>query len=277
MATCISRRAHADRYTFRLINEKGQIGKHIWTEYRCPNVVSVEGTVCAGCLVKVPKFKYQAQQRCDHGQVGGPYPADSKLYGSPYFEREIKAGWLVAGPDEIRAKDAVLQASMGRKKIVKPEVTQVATLEAEPVKQTEPVEQDEPVQPAVDANPVKQKRKYVRKVPLIPKEPKEPKPVLAKAERKPRQKKIIPTVEQVKPIENPLEPKLIEVIAPPLIITECIVVKVKKTRIEGKEYYYDSASGKLYGISVNGVGLYKGRYNSETEVLDTTFPDSDCE
>ena len=268
MSTCISRRAHADRYTFRLINEKGQIGKHIWTEYRCQNVVSTEGAVCAGCSVKVPKFKYQAQQRCDHGLVGGPYPDDSKLYGSPYFQREIKAGWIVAAPDEIRAKEAVLLASMGRKKLVQSEQPKpVEVTQAEPVKQVEPV---------------RQKRKYVRKVPLIPKEPKEPKvkepkPEIAKAERKPRQKKIIPTVEVAKPIENPLEPKLVEIIAQPLIITDCIVVKVKKMTIQGKPYYYDSLSGKLYGVSVNGVGGYKGRYNAETEVLDTTFPDSDSE
>lgn len=267
MSTCISRRAHADKHRFRLINEKGEIGKYIWTEYRCPNVVSVEGAVCVGCAIKVPKFKYQAQQKCDHGNVGGPYPSDSKLYGSAYFLNEIKAGWLIAGPDEIRAKEAEQKASMGRKK-------------AEPVESiTSPVINSE-----TTVEPVKQKRKYVRKVPLVPKEPNAntseingAKPVLAKPERKPRQKKVIPTVETIKPIENPLEPKLIEVIAPPLTITDCIVVKVKKMRIEGKEYYYDSLSGKLYGVSVNGVGGYKGRYNAETEVLDTTFPDSDCE
>ena len=268
MATCISRRACADRYTFRLINEKGQIGKHIWTEYRCPNVVSVEGTVCTGCSIKTPKFKYQAQQRCDHGIVGGPYPEDSKLYGSAYFLKEIKNGWLVAEPDEIRAKAAVLESCMGRKKAVTDTVTD--TVQAESV---------QPVQVEPVTETVKQKRKYVRKIPLIPKEAKEVKePKLeTKAERKPRQKKVIPTIETVKPIENPLEPKLLEIIAPPIIITDCVTVKVKKMRIEGKEYYYDSGSGKLYGVSINGVGAYKGRYNAETEVLDTTFPDSDCE
>lgn len=278
MTTCISRRACADRYTFRLINEKGEIGKHIWTEYRCPNAVSIDGTVCAECSMKLPKYKYQASQKCDHGNVGGPYPPDSKLYGSSYFQKEIKAGWLVAEPDEIRAKAAVLQATMGRKKI------QTETID----KPVDSIQQEANAiettgTPVVEvAKPVKTKRAYNRKVPLIPKADKtevsnETKPVIAKAEKKPRQKKVIPVVDSVKPIENPLEPKLIEVIAPPLIITDCIVVKVKKTRIEGKEYYYDSASGKLYGISVNGVGAYKGRYNAETQVVDTTFPDSDCE
>ena len=277
MTTCISRRANADRYAFSLINEQGELGKQIWTEYRCPNLVSVEGRVCLGCRVKVPNFEFQSQTKCDHGIVGGPYPEDSKLYGSPYFLKEVKAGWMVEEHDEIRAKAAMLEASMGRKKAV-----EVVNVISEPTI---------PAQATIPAEPVKQKRKYVRKVPLIPKgqsvketntgtletsEVKDPKPVITK-ERKPRQKKVIPTVDVIKPIENPLEPKLIEVVAPPLSITECIVVKVKKTRIEGKEYYYDSSSGKLYGVSINGVGLYKGRYNAETEILDTTFPDSDCE
>ena len=40
MSTCISRRACADRESFKLINSNGQLGKYIWTEYKCPNVVS---------------------------------------------------------------------------------------------------------------------------------------------------------------------------------------------------------------------------------------------
>jgi hypothetical protein len=268
MTTCISRRACADRNTIRLINEKGQIGKHIWTEYRCPNVVSVEGIVCVGCATKVPKYKYQAQQKCDHGTVDGPYPSDSKLYGSPYYEREIKAGWLIAESDEIRAKAAVIQACMGRKKTVEQPLQVVEPIIA-PLVTTEI--------PKVDPDVPKKKRAYNRKVPLKPKEPKEPDVETTKPEKKAgRPRKVLP-VETAKPIENPLDPKLIEIIAPPLTITECIVVKVKKMRVEGKEYYYDSLSGKLYGVSVNGVGAYKGRYNAETEVLDTTFPDSDCE
>ena len=85
MLTCISRRACADRYDFRLTNKNGEVGKHIWTEYRCPNAVSVEDGMCSDCSVKIKKYKYQAAQKCDHGVVGGPYTNDSKLYGSPYY------------------------------------------------------------------------------------------------------------------------------------------------------------------------------------------------
>jgi hypothetical protein len=54
-------------------------------------------------------------------------------------------------------------------------------------------------------------------------------------------------------------------------------VKLKKLECQGNHYYYDEASGKLYGIASDGVGAYKGRYDKESETVDTTFPDSDCE
>jgi hypothetical protein len=73
------------------------------------------------------------------------------------------------------------------------------------------------------------------------------------------------------------DPKFIESIAPPITISEFVTVKVKKMTIQGKPYYYDANSGKLYGVSVNGVGAYKGRYNAEEDTVDTTFPDSDLE
>jgi hypothetical protein len=274
MATCISRRACADRNTFRLTNSKGETGKHIWTEFRCPNAVSKENDICVDCSIKLPKYKYQANQKCNHGQVGGPYPADSKLYGSAYYLKEIKAGWSLLEADEVRAKAAVDKASMGRKK-----VQPVSAAVEQPVVEQPVVEQPVVEQPVVE----KKKRAYNRKKPLASAETKTEDPpaktVLPKL-KTPRAKKTVPTqvlLPEIAVVENPLEPKFIEVVAPPITITECVVVKVKKLKCQGKDYYYDSASGKVYGISVNGVGAYKGRYKEEDDMVDTTFPDSDEE
>ena len=88
----MARRAHNDRYSFRLMKE-GKEGKYIWTEFRCPNVVSEGTKVCADCSKKLPKYKYQSNQKCDHGLVGGPYPEDSKLYGSPFYLKQVKEGF----------------------------------------------------------------------------------------------------------------------------------------------------------------------------------------
>jgi len=266
-----------------MTNIKGETGKHIWTEYRCPNVVSNENDICVDCSIKLPKYKFQANQKCNHGQVGGPYPADSKLYGSAYYLKELKAGWVPLEADELRAKAAVDKASMGRKKVQPvatdaPTVLPVAVAEPEPVPVAVAVAVPVPVAvPTVE----RKKRAYNRKKPLEAKtgEVTPEKTVLPKL-KTPRAKKSVPTevlLPQVAVVENPLEPKFIEVVAPPITITDFVVVKVKKLKTQGKEYYYDSASGKLYGISVNGVGAYKGRYKEEDDVVDTTFPDSDDE
>jgi hypothetical protein len=89
---------------------------------------------------------------------------------------------------------------------------------------------------------------------------------------------LLPTPPPIpQPEEIHLDPKFIESISPAITIEEFIIVKVKKIGIQGKPYYYDANSGKLYGVSVNGVGAYKGRYNAENDMVDTTFPDSDVE
>lgn len=263
MAQCISRRACADRDTIRLVNDKGQIGKHIWTEYRCPNVVSKGDEQCGDCHRKLPKYKYQANQKCDHGIVGGPYTSDSKLYGSPYYLKEIKNGWKILEADEMRAKDAVDKASSemaGRKK---------------KVENAESVEQPVAEQPVAEESVTDAKPKV--KKPRAKKESVEEKPAARGRPRKIKLKEdvVLPVIEPVQ--ESEKEPKFIEAIQTPIRITDCVVVKVKKIKCQGKDYYYDELSRKLYGISVNGVGAYKGRYNAEEDLVDTTFPDSDCE
>ena len=252
MNTCISRRACADRDDFRLTNDMGQIGKHIWIEYRCPNVVSEENMVCQTCSYKIPKYKYQANPKCDHGIVGGPYPADSKLYGSAFYLKQLENGWYPTKEDENRAKEAVNKACMGKKK--EGAILQAVEMNIENT-----------VKPEVTLEPlVKPKRKYTKKAP---------------GESKSRKSKVkeditLPTPPPVQEINY--DPKFIETTDAPIHITNVVVVKIKKIKCQGKDYYLDSISGKVYGISVNGVGSYKGRYKEE-DVIDTTFPDSDCE
>lgn len=245
--TCMARRAHADRTSFKLYKEEGGLVKeanYIWTEYSCPNVVSDGCVMCTGCRVKLPNYKYQSSPKCDHGLVGGPYPSDSKLYGSPSYLKHVKEGWKIREADELRAKDFQQKAisSMGRK----------------PKAATDGV----PAAPATQAVAAA-------------------KEVKAKQPRKPRTIKVKATAEVVQP--SPTLPPasgqalFVEAACAPVKVTDVITVKVKKIRCEGKEYYLDSISCKMYSVSVNGVGSYKGRYNSEAETIDTHYPDSDAE
>ena len=143
MTTCTSRRVRADNdhYRFKVYKEvegKEIIGNFVWIESRCPNAVAEGKAVCTNCAVKIPKYKYLATPKCDHGTVGGPYPSDSKLYGSPYYLTKIKDGWKVKEIDEARAKEAQLNASssMPKKVALVPEVKVEQVIPKKPRKST---------------------------------------------------------------------------------------------------------------------------------------------
>jgi hypothetical protein len=188
----------------------------------------------------LPKHKYQSNPKCDHGIIGGPYPTDSKLYGSPFYLKQLKEGFTIMEADEKRAKEAIAKArsEMPRKKTV-----------AEP---TDAVVTAIPTAPTVEAVKLKKPRIY-------------------------KTKSVIPavTVATSEP-QVTVAGQMLESMAAPIIASEVIVVKVKKIRCQGKEYYLDNNSGKLYDVTKSGVGSYKGRYNSESEQL-VDYPDSDVE
>lgn len=253
MSTCTSRRACADRNSFRLYMEKDgeiKVGKYIWTELKCPNVASNDKT-CTECAIKLPKHKYQSSPKCDHGFVDGPYPSDSKLYGSPFYNKQIKEGWKINEVDEKRAKEAQLNAcSSMPKKSVKSEEVPAVVVQA--------------VEKAVTKPPVTKAPKQPRKVKVI----------------KNATEVVLAHVNTVEPtsLPNDLGPaKFLEAMTPPIKIQDVIIVKVKKIRCQGTDYYFDSISGKIYAVATYGVGAYKGRYDPETNILTASFPDSDIE
>ena len=248
----MARRAHNDRYSFRLMKE-GKEGKYIWTEFRCPNLVSEGVKVCADCSKKLPKYKYQSNQKCDHGLVGGPYPEDSKLYGSPFYLKQVKEGFAPLEADELRAKEAVIKATsnMPKKKVVEPSV------HVAPSVPVAPLVPKEPVAPTVPSAPVKA--------------PKKPKAAKTKAAPPPPNSNTSVPSEPLKPAT------MLESMETPVHVSEIIVVKVRKIKHKGKEYCFDQDSGKLYSLLSDGVGPYVGRYKLETDTLDTGYPDSDVE
>jgi hypothetical protein len=74
-----------------------------------------------------------------------------------------------------------------------------------------------------------------------------------------------------------VKPTMVESTEPPLVVEDIIRVKVKKIRHQGKDYYFDGNSGKLYTATKDGVGKYAGRYDEETSTINTSYPDSDKE
>ena len=242
MTTCLSRRACSDKLSFRLYKD-GKQKFTIFTEYRCPNPVN--GTkICGDCSTKLPMYKYQSNQKCDHGYIGGPYPKDSKLYGSPYYLNCIKNGCTISEADEQRAKEAMIKAGseMPKKTVTAASDTPVAALLATPTK---------------PEKKVKKVLKVKSSIPVL-------ETPVADA---------IPAADTV----TPVKPTMVESTEAPIVVEDIIRVKVKKIRHQGKDYYFDGNSGKLYIATKEGVGKYAGRYDEETATINTSYPDSDEE
>jgi hypothetical protein len=253
--SCISRRAHADRYSFRLFKEEnGEVKEknYIWTEYRCPNEVLNGKDVCIECSVKNKDHRFQSAPKFDHGIIGGIYTSQSKLYGSEYYLKLLKNGWKIKEEDERRAKEAQQKANMAPRK-AKVDDNGVALNIKTTTSKTESTPKASPT-PRVSSSTSLTSL-------ATPKTP-----------RKPRVAK-----KAVLPEANLTPAQFVETMELPTIISEVIIVKVKKIRCAGSEYYYDSNSGKLYGVSTKGVGAYKGRYNSQDQTVNTSYPDSDDE
>jgi len=243
MTTCLSRRACSDKLSFRLYKD-GKQKFTIFTEYRCPN--PVQGTkICTDCSTKLPMYKYQSNQKCDHGFIGGPYPKDSKLYGSPYYLNCIKNGYTISEIDEQRAKEAMIKAGS---EMPKKAVTVAADILA-PVATV-----------AAVVKPEKKTKKVIKVKSSIP---------------------VLETPVQAASVAATpvtlVKPTMVESTESPLVIEDIIRVKVKKIRHQGKDYYFDGNSAKLYSATKNGVGKYVGRYDEEADTINTSYHDSDEE
>lgn len=248
--SCISRRAHADRNSFKLFKEEnGSIKErnYVWTEYKCPNEVLKGSTFCSQCSHKVTGHKYQSAAKFNHGIIGGPYTKDSKLYGSEYYLGLIKQGWKIREEDERRAKEAQQKANMPPRKPKVDETGSGPALTIKTVIPTDTLVSPSTLSPSL-SNP---------------------------SPKKPRKIKVSKPVVTPLPVTGPAE--FLESVEAPIQVSEVIVVKVKKIRCQGSDYYYDSKSGKLYAVSAKGVGPYKGRYNPTDETIHTEYPDSDDE
>jgi hypothetical protein len=114
-------------------------------------------------------------------------------------------------------------------------------------------------------------------------------PVTAPVKSEKKTKKVIKVKSSIPVLETPVaeviaattvtlvKPTMVESTEAPLVVDDIITVKVKKIRHQGKDYYFDGNSGKLYSATKNGVGKYAGRYDEEADSINTSYPDSDEE
>ena len=229
------------------IKKKHQVG----LEKACCNPALPGNVVCADHIRRDPTKKNQSTRDFDHGLIGGPYTVSSRLYGSPAYLELVKQGWRLSPEDEERAKAAQEKARS----------EPMAPRKSKSTKATEPS-----LAPAA---------------PVIP-----PAATIEEAAKKaPRKvrvsKKVLAEVRPAEPESKAAEaPTLLESMSVPIVPYEVVKVKVKKIRLDGKDYFLAPSTGKVYTIGSHGMPeKYKGRYlvTEETAKLDTSYPDSDVE
>lgn len=110
-------------------------------------------------------------------------------------------------------------------------------------------------------------------------------------EKKPRAKKVIKIKDEVvvpvvpvvvpvapTPIPIPIVTKAVQSNEPTVYDIDVKVIKVRRLEVGGRSYFLDSNNYKVYKVgSDKKPGAYHGRWNPDTDEMNTSFPDSDCE
>lgn len=109
-------------------------------------------------------------------------------------------------------------------------------------------------------------------------------------EKKPRVKKAIKIKDEViapvvpvapvtpTPMPMPIVTKAVQSNEPTVYDVDVKVIKVRRLEVGGRSYFLDPNNYKVYKVGTDKKpGAYHGRWNPDTDEMNTSFPDSDCE
>lgn len=109
-------------------------------------------------------------------------------------------------------------------------------------------------------------------------------------EKKPRAKKAIKIKDEViapvvpvapvtpTPMPMPIVTKAVQSNEPTVYDVDVKVIKVRRLEVGGRSYFLDPNNYKVYKVGTDKKpGAYHGRWNPDTDEMNTSFPDSDCE
>ena len=249
----------------------GATKNRFFFEYRCSNLC--EGELCDRCLNwKTQSWKERGLKKKDpyreyYGLLTEPIP--QPFFESKWYESKVKEVGQPSEADMTRARKAQEEA----KRTIPIQVASSNKVDEKPVvekkkrgrpKQT-PV--PKPVPPPPNPNPNPDPTPHPNPEPNPPPPP--PKPA-GKRRTKSEQlvKKSPETTHQIVAVES----------NKPLEDIEVIKIVVRPFTHNDTSYFRDANKNKLYSMGKDKRPLaYVGRWNPETETIDTEFPDSDAE
>lgn len=254
-------------------------GEHkYYFEIRC-NQPCVEGRdICKKCVKIYPECKNQFCRYFPHGKVTEPIPDRSHIFGGKWYLEHLTE-WGVPSNEmvqfaqqhqeaarqgcEVPSKEnnpSMIQEMPRKPKVVLEEAPAVPL--AKP-KRSRKVKMEEDV-PVVEAIPSIEVTEQVTKKKAAPKKKKEV-PLLPVATTLVHKEVVIPTHKEDTLDEVDTEGYDIE------------YVKLSLFELDQVMYFRDSKKNKIYKRIKDKIGGYMGRFDPDTESIDTDIPDSDDE
>ena len=241
----------------------GTTKNRFFFEYRCSN--RCEGDLCSRCLSwKTKSWEERGLKKKDpyreyYGLVTEPIP--QPFFESEWYESKVKEVGKPSDTDMARAKKAQEEAKNNI--IIQAPVTKVPVVQ-EPVEKKKrgrkPKQSPAPPVPQPTSNP-------------NPEPTPDPNPPPKSAGKRRTKTVAIPkksqeSLQQVQAVES----------STPLQDIEIVKILVKPFTHNNIAYFRDGRKNKLYSVGKDKRPLaYVGRWNAETETIDTEFPDSDAE
>jgi hypothetical protein len=240
----------------------GTSKSRFYFEYRCKN--SCDGQLCSRCsLWKTTSWQDRGLKKKDpyreyYGLVTEPIP--EPFFESEWYQSKVKQVGEPSETDMVRAKKAQDEA---KKNIV--------------VQKADPVEEKQtPSEPKKRGRKPKQVSTPVPVPPVPTPDPNPPPspnpPPKPSTKRRPKAEPLVKTSQE---LTYPIQ--AVEA-STPLEDIEIVKILVKPFTYNDTGYFRDVKKNKLYSVGKDKRPLaYIGRWNAETETIDTEFPDSDAE
>jgi hypothetical protein len=239
-------------------------------EYRCPNQIK-DDQLCSRCLEwKARGVNKKDPYRCHHGFIFETIPEWSHIYEGPWYLSKVTTYGEPSESEMARAKKAQVEA---RKEVEMNE--EVKEVKEEPKKKRAYKRKEKPAPaPVVKAEPAPVVEAAPEPAPVVELAP-VPKPVAKPTTIKKRRAK----KEVTKVPEQPnVQIQAVEAATPALTDIEVVKIIVRPFSVNNTSYFLDGKKNKLYSVGKDKrPSSYVGRWNPESQTIDTDFPDSDAE
>jgi hypothetical protein len=271
-------------------NERRTFGDpryNFYLEFRCPYTIEDDSpstnSRCKRCDEKRETCREQWSRKFEHGNIDEELPPKSHIFGSEWFNEALKKYGLPTNRDihiamehQARARKGKTAAAASKeedqvtKDVVDNVVEDLTKLTVKEKKETK--KRTTKASTTTTTTPAEQStEQHAETKPKKGRKKKEDPPVLTPISDVAPFKDIHVDNSSTN-IQYKEQPN-----STPSTYDNIEVVEVHLFNHSGKKYYRDYRKNKLYEYKKESVGKYVGRWNSETETLEKTIADSDCE